>query len=71
MLSKNTEVEVGIIFGFSLYTAPLQVTLAIYFRRALIKTRRIKPFKGSKVYHYQHQKIVLVLVNFQNKAITV
>jgi len=32
---KNIEDGVGTIFSFSLYTASLQVTLVVYFRREL------------------------------------
>ena len=36
-LSENIEVEVRIIFGFSLYAVSLQVILVIYFKRILKK----------------------------------
>jgi len=41
--------KVRIIFGFSLYTASLQVTLVTYFRRGLGKLRRLEPPENSKI----------------------
>ena len=34
-LSEDIEVEVGIIFRFSLYDVPLQVILVVYFKKVL------------------------------------
>ena len=59
------------IFGFSLYTIPLQVVLVIYYRRVLGKLRRLKLLKGSRVCCHQYQKLVLLLIDSQDKAITV
>ena len=55
------------IFGFSLYAILLLVILAIYFGSEFSKLGELKPPKGSKVYYYQHQKKISVLINSQNR----
>jgi len=42
------------IFGFSLYTASLLVTLVIYFRSVLGELSRLKSSEGSEVCCHQH-----------------
>jgi len=51
VLSKNAEIGVGMIFGFSLYAVFLQVVLVAYFKRALRKTRKTKLPEDSKVFY--------------------
>ena len=42
MLSKNAEDGVGMIFSFSLCTAPIWVVLVVYFGRELGKLRELR-----------------------------
>jgi len=37
-------------FSFSLYAAPLQVTLVVYFERRLSKLKRLELLRGSDMY---------------------
>jgi len=57
------------IFGFSLCAALLLVVLVAYFRIELGNLVGGKPPENGKVCHCQHQKWVLVLVDFQNKLV--
>ena len=68
---RTQKIEVRTIFGFSLYTVLLQVALVTYFRRVLGELKGLKPLKGNEMCHCQYQKLLLVLVNFQDKAIIV
>jgi len=69
MLSKNIEDRVRMTFSFSLYATPLQVVLVIYFGRVFGELRELRLLKDGKVCHCQHWKLILVLVNFQNKLL--
>jgi len=53
MLSENAEAGVRMTFGFSLYAAPLQVTLIVYFGGVL---------RGLERQGHQNQKIVRCVV---------
>ena len=41
----------------------------MYFRRVLGELWELRLLEDSKVYYHQYQKLVLFLVNFQNKTI--
>ncbi len=41
------------------------------FERGLGRLKGLETLEGSKIYHCQHQKRVLVLVDFQDKTNTV
>jgi len=49
VLSKNAEDGVGIIFSFSLCTAPIWVVLVVYFGRELGKLRELRLLGGGEI----------------------
>ena len=59
------EDRVRTTFDFSLCAVSLLVTLVAYFGSELGNLSKLEPLESGKVCHCQHQKKVLVLVNFQ------
>jgi len=69
VLSKNVEDRVGMIFSFSLCAVPIWVALVVYFGRELGKLRELRPLGGGEM--LLHWKLILFLVDFQDKTSTV
>jgi len=57
------------IFSFILYAMPLQIILVAYFRRIHRGLRGLKLLEDDKICYYKYQKLVLILINFQNELL--
>jgi len=68
---RTQKTEIRTIFSFSLCAVLLQVALVTYFRRVLGELRELRLLEDSEMCYCQYQKLVLVLVNSQDKAVIV